>query len=108
MPELPEVETIKNTLEAHIKFKVIDKVVCYLPKIIQSDFTEFEQAVLNSRIIDLKRIGKYLFLYLDNSKALVIHLRMTGQLLWVNSAFERDKHTHIEIYFRDLSDKLIF
>jgi len=108
MPELPEVETIKNSLSAKISNKFIIGFNNFLSKIIQPELKVFRENILNSRIQSISRIGKYLFIYLNNQQVLVIHLRMTGQLLIVNKDLLPDKHTLVEFYFQDSSEKLIY
>ncbi|MFA5879357.1 MAG: DNA-formamidopyrimidine glycosylase [Candidatus Margulisiibacteriota bacterium] len=108
MPELPEVETIRNTLTPHVKSQKIEDFACYLPKLIKGDLIDFKNNIIGATITDLKRRGKYLFLYLDNAKVMIVHLRLTGQLLWVDLDLPKDKHTHLEFYFTGLKSKLIY
>ncbi len=108
MPELPEVETIKNSLLPKILKQRIEKIDIHLEKIIKLPINNFKKLLIGQKIIEIKRIGKYLFFYLDNDNFLVIHLRMTGQLLWVNKNLLPDKHTHQEFYFYDNPNKLIY
>lgn len=75
MPELPEVETIRRGLEKCILNK----------KIVQTDILcekSFKGDPLTGKIIALRRFGKALIIDLDNHKSLLIHLRMTGQLIF--------------------------
>lgn len=79
MPELPEVETIVRQLQQNILGKVIQDV-----KIV--DTTVVDAAVkgaLNTKITNVERRGKNIIIELDNDKALLVHLRMTGHFHYV-------------------------
>ena len=78
MPELPEVETVKRGLKPFILNKKIVQVE------VKSDkgFQGAEADVNEARAIGLRRRGKALLIDLDNGFTLMIHLRMTGQLIW--------------------------
>lgn len=104
MPELPEVETVRRTLEASIVGKRITKVQVFLPKLVLPlGVDEFTAKVAGSSILRLDRRGKYLLVELSSSFTLIISLRMTGRLVFVPSGQEvvRDKHTHLIIEFDD-------
>lgn len=78
MPELPEVTTIVNQLKESLVGKTITKVDIRLPKM----FAGSTSQVLGSRITDVRRRGKMIIIKLDNGKNLVVHLKMTGQLIY--------------------------
>lgn len=80
MPELPEVETIKRGLEPLIlKKKIVEvDVDSTTPKAFQGD----EANVVEAKVVGLRRKGKALLIDLDNGYTMMIHLRMTGQLIW--------------------------
>ena len=85
MPELPEVETIRLTLQPKLIGRTIVKGVVLLPKLIQNQTVdEFLFDIHGKKIIKLDRRGKYLLFYLEGrtraDMVLAIHLRMTGQL----------------------------
>lgn len=75
MPELPEVETIRRGLEKCILNKKIVQTTILCEK-------SFQGIPLTGKIIKLRRYGKALILDLDNHHSLMIHLRMTGQLIY--------------------------
>ena len=79
MPELPEVETVKETLKKQIlNQKILDVVVNY-PNIIEKpSVEEFIKKIKNQTIIDIKRRGKWLLFEL-NDYYLLSHLRMEGK-----------------------------
>ena len=96
MPELPEVETIKKTLGKRITGLTITGVTVNMPKIIsEPEIKEFVDRITHSKINKLGRRGKYLLLYLTGEQILIIHLRMTGQMIYSKSDEEIAKHTHV-------------
>lgn len=81
MPEMPEVEQVRRTLEPHIKGKIFQKVEVFLPRLIQYPSAEvFAQKLQGRRIGQVGRRGKYLVIGTDGGD-LIVHLRMTGALL---------------------------
>lgn len=78
MPELPEVETVKRGLRPLILNKKIVQVKVAEAKSFLGSETEVEGA----SIAGLRRRGKALLMDLDNGMTMMIHLRMTGQLIW--------------------------
>ena len=78
MPELPEVETIRRGLKDFIVNKKITKIEVLCDKSFQGQPENAE----NRAIKDIRRFGKALILDLDNDISLMIHLRMTGQLIY--------------------------
>jgi formamidopyrimidine-DNA glycosylase len=84
MPELPEVETIRRQLEPRVVGKSIaDAEVLDPPWCAPRRPSEVEQALRGRRIAGVGRRGKYLIVELDSDRFLVMHLRMTGNFLWV-------------------------
>ncbi len=79
MPELPEVETIKRSLEKSLLGKRIVGVQILLAK----QFKGEKKQVLGKRVTAIKRRGKILIISLSGGKNLVIHFKLTGQLVWV-------------------------
>jgi formamidopyrimidine-DNA glycosylase len=89
MPELPEVETIKNELLPHVIGRTITGVEVYWDKMVrQPAVAEFRKGVINKKIGGITRRGKYLFFQLENDGVLVMHMKMTGSLL-VNPGDDR-------------------
>ncbi len=83
MPELPEVETIKNGLLPHVKGRSFTGVRIHDKRPIQKlSLAEFCTRLLSREILDLERHGKYIVFRLSDGENLVVHLRMTGGLLW--------------------------
>jgi formamidopyrimidine-DNA glycosylase len=81
MPELPEVETIRRTLEPRLLGKRISGGKVLHPRLVQGGTPEaFLQAITGHSIEALDRRGKYLLFRLSGGLMLGLHLRMTGQL----------------------------
>ncbi|MFC1616734.1 DNA-formamidopyrimidine glycosylase [Candidatus Margulisiibacteriota bacterium] len=109
MPELPEVQTIVSGLEPEIKGRKIIGFDLHCEKMLKLPLTKFKKAIINQKVISITRHGKYIFLNLENNFSIILHLRMTGQLLLKNLKASPDKHTHVvfrfqdkNIFFRDL------
>jgi formamidopyrimidine-DNA glycosylase len=90
MPELPEVETIKQVLEKAIVGKTIKNIEVRKVKIFQGNPKE----VIGRKIEGIKRRGKMLIIRLSGDKALVVHFKLTGQMVWVPEAGERTTVGH--------------
>ncbi len=117
MPELPEVQTIINGLKRHVLKKKIKQVKVLLPKIIRGSKNKFIQVLKNNYFIDISRRGKFIIFHLRAEKFLVVHLKMTGQLIYqgkkvlvagghANKKEDFDlphKHSHLMIVFNDNS-----
>ena len=88
MPELPEVETIKRQLQKEIVGKKIIKVEINLPKLVKTDPEKFRKKVENKRINSVWRRAKIIGIELDNKYTILIHLKLTGQLLYFPSIKE--------------------
>ncbi|MFC4737527.1 DNA-formamidopyrimidine glycosylase [Bacillus daqingensis] len=102
MPELPEVETVKQTLNQLIQQKTIDDVVITLPRIIQrpDDVEAFRTLLQGQTFRRVERRGKFLRLLLDDY-VLVSHLRMEGRYGMFSKEDPVDKHTHVRFVFTD-------
>jgi len=105
MPELPEVETIKNQLNKKIKGKIIKLVEIKLPKMIQGVSPNFfKKTIEKAKIKNVERRAKILIINLSNKCSLLIHLKLSGQLIYFppkNKILE--KYTHLIYYFTDQS-----
>ena len=83
MPELPEVETIKRDLEKVIIGKKITEVCVRHPAVVrQPSVDRFKKGIEGAVIKNILRRAKMLILELSNGKSLVVHLKMTGQLVY--------------------------
>ena len=102
MPELPEVETIAQDLHALIVDKEIASVSVKWERIIYCPTPdEFRRNLVGRRIISISRRGKYLVAQLSDGNYLLVHLRMTGQLLTSPPAEKDRKHVHVVFEFAD-------
>ncbi|MCF7795056.1 bifunctional DNA-formamidopyrimidine glycosylase/DNA-(apurinic or apyrimidinic site) lyase [Patescibacteria group bacterium] len=126
MPELPEVETIRADLKLEVLNKKIEKIKILDEKVIGKDNKEKYYKLKDLKIIEIERQGKLLAFVLSNNKYLLIHLKMTGQLVFKNNKdiiagghpfSDKDKksaigyilpnkHTRFIIYFS--SNKVLF
>jgi formamidopyrimidine-DNA glycosylase len=85
MPELPEVETVRRRLEPQLAGRTLREVEVLDFRLTAPEPPEAVAARLTGRRIEsLGRRGKYLLLELDDDAALVVHLRMTGNVLWLS------------------------
>ncbi|MDD2435586.1 MAG: DNA-formamidopyrimidine glycosylase [Bacilli bacterium] len=95
MPELPEVETVKEALKKKVLNKRIMDVKIYYPNIIEYPMAdEFKNRIINQKINDIKRRGKWLVFELDDDY-LLSHLRMEGKYNIVDPSKDHNKHEHI-------------
>ena len=115
MPELPEVEIVRRSLDKKIKQEKVIKVIVRNRNLrfkIPSNFAIF---LKDQKITKVERISKYLILYLSNKNYCVIHLGMSGTIhiienkkkkLFTNTSFYSSpllpkKHNHLEIIFKN-------
>ena len=110
MPELPEVETVKNELLPHVVGRRITNVTLAWEGIVKEPpVEEFCSRIVGQEITTITRNGKYLFFHLSNQGFLLVHLKMTGSLIvsqeppepakFVRAVIHLDNATNI--YFRD-------
>jgi formamidopyrimidine-DNA glycosylase len=100
MPELPEVETIRRGLDREVVGKRVKTVhVTGTRTVRRQPKKQFIGRLEGAKITGVERRGKYLVLKLDTGELLVVHLRMSGQLLRAQARDEEPKHTHVVITF---------
>lgn len=100
MPELPEVETVRQVLIPLVKGKKIAKVDVFFDKLVLSPLSDFKNKLIGETITDVKRYGKYLFI-ITTSYVIISHLRMEGKYRLSNEESPRRKHTTCIFYFED-------
>lgn len=101
MPELPEVETVKNALKDNYLGKIIQEIdVKYANILANIDPSSFSLNLIGQKIISFERYGKFIIVNLTNYK-LLIHLRMEGKFKFHEDLI--DKHSHIIFKFKDKS-----
>jgi len=90
MPELPEVETIKNELAPWVVGQSFTEVTIFDTKLVCGcSAEEVCRGLIGRKVESLERRGKYLIFHLSNGRSLIIHLRMTGSLLLNPKEVER-------------------
>jgi formamidopyrimidine-DNA glycosylase len=121
MPELPEVEVVRQSLSKNIIQKKVKKVIIRNRNLRFKIPINFNIFLKNQKIIKVGRFSKYLILHLSNKSYCLIHLGMSGTIhlvykskkknLVTNTSFYSSlvlpkKHNHVEIIFKDL--KLVY
>jgi len=102
MPELPEVETIRNELAPHVTGRTITDVYLSWDGIVKGIAAQEFSTRLRGKIIDsLARRGKYLIFDLVGKEKLVIHLKLTGSLLIKNAGDEPERFARAIIYLNN-------
>ena len=113
MPELPEVEIVRQSLNKKIIQKTIKKVIVRNRNLRIRVPLNFKKFLENQKILNVDRFSKYLILILSGRSKLLIHLGMSGTIhllehnkknFFTNTSFYNspklpDKHNHIEIFF---------
>lgn len=82
MPELPEVETVRRGLHELVIGRKVKAVVHDTPKSFPNAAADVEEFLIGASIIDIRRRAKVLLIDLSTEYTLVIHLKMTGQLVF--------------------------
>ncbi len=96
MPELPEVETVRQDLDQLLQGRWITQVVIYRPATVAyPDPVTFETLLTGSQFEGWQRRGKYLLADLAGGSRLGVHLRMTGQLLVMPASDPVSAHTRV-------------
>ena len=120
MPELPEVEVVRQSLDKNIKQKKVKKVIIRNRNLRFKIPAYFENFLKDLKINKIDRFSKYLILNLSNKSYCLIHLGMSGTIHMVhnnqknqltntsfyNSPILPKKHNHIEIFFE--SFKIVY
>ena len=102
MPELPEVETVRRVLEPQLAGRVIEGVDVLNGQVVAHPAPEaFASVLVGRKIAGMGRRGKYLAVALDDGSELVVHLRMTGQLLVAPPDAPVEKYTHLVLRLSD-------
>jgi len=91
MPELPEVETVLRGLRR----KIGEMPLCQLDSLYKGTVIyddDINQPLFPAKVTEYERRGKYIILHLESKNALIIHLRMTGKLIYTEVENEEAKH----------------
>ncbi len=101
MPELPEVETVKETLKTQVIGKIIQNVYIYHNNTIEyPTVEEFKEKIKNEKIINLLRRGKWLMFELEHYY-LLSHLRMEGKYFIRENSEPKMLHELVKFHFQD-------
>ena len=84
MPELPEVEVVRQSLNKKIKGKIIKKVIIKNRNLRFKVPFYFERSLHKQKVVKVERFSKYLILYLSSKKICLIHLGMSGTIHLIN------------------------
>lgn len=103
MPELPEVETVRRGLAAvTLQRPIVGGQVCLARSLAYPSSAEaFWHSLKGRYFVGWQRRGKYLLGTLDSGAVLSVHLRMSGQLLWLSSSAPVCPHTRIRWFFSE-------
>jgi len=111
VPELPEVETVRQGLATWVAGRSVDTVEVLHPRAIRRHAPgaeDFARVLVGRTILEARRRGKYLWLPLDSGDALVGHLGMSGQLLIQPADAPDGPHLRIRFDFTDAGPQLRF
>jgi len=103
MPELPEVQTVVRGLQE----KVIGKQISEILEHRFNTVVWHTESIEFGKITSVDRRGKYIIIHLSNQLKLIVHLRMTGKLIFESDPGKISSHARAEIIFFD-NTKLIF
>lgn len=102
MPELPEVETICRSLAPHIVGKQLTDVEVRAPRLRRPlPSAAALRALAGESVVRLERRAKYLLWHFDGGGALIIHLGMSGRLIYSRPPQPPEPHTHVIFHFSD-------
>ncbi len=99
MPELPEIEVIKQELKYFFLNQTITKTKIYTKKL-KYKITKEIKNLNNQKIKNIKRYSKYIIIT-TNKGFLLIHLGMSGNIFILNKNLTLSKHDHIELHFNN-------
>ncbi|GAB3644693.1 Fpg/Nei family DNA glycosylase [Glycomyces tarimensis] len=104
MPELPEVETVRRGVDAAFRGGRISAVEVYNPRAVRRHLPGAEDFTANLNGLTVAgsgRRGKFMWLHLDDGRALVCHLGMSGQFRVMDAGAEPHKHLRARLRFDD-------
>ncbi|MCV3769203.1 MAG: bifunctional DNA-formamidopyrimidine glycosylase/DNA-(apurinic or apyrimidinic site) lyase [Wolbachia pipientis] len=107
MPELPEIEVISNFLLSKIKNKQISSVIVNNWNMRVPVTKNIDDVLKNKCICNIKRKGKYMIWCTNNDVVVIVHLGMSGKLIYTKNNQGQNKHDHVRFLFSDKTS-LIF
>ncbi len=99
MPELPEVETVRQGLEPRLLGARLERVVVREPRLRETIDIAALQRLVGSRVEAVRRRAKYLLLDTSADDVLVIHLGMSGRLVWSAPTAAHLRHDHVSLWW---------
>jgi formamidopyrimidine-DNA glycosylase len=93
MPELPEVETVRRKLDELLRQRILQQVQVLRDKSFLG-FSDASTELLQQQVVAVQRRAKILQIVLSGQRDLLIHLKMTGQLIFVDQSGERSGGGH--------------
>jgi formamidopyrimidine-DNA glycosylase len=98
MPELPEVEVLRRSLERHLVGDRIERVEVRAPALREPiDRRRLARDAAGRRVVGLRRRAKYLLIDLERARTLVVHLGMSGRLTLAAGAAGPEPHEHLAL-----------
>ena len=120
MPELPEVEVVKKSIEKIILNLTIKNIIIYNKNLRYKIEAKKLKNLINTKVLLVKRRSKYILINLNNKRTILIHLGMSGKIIIVNSKQQKirssfyydltnnlEKHNHVIFEFQN-NFKLIY
>jgi len=107
MPELPEVETVKNLLNKIVPGRTIKSIDVLRSSNIEGDPTIFVNSLIGETYHNVTRIGKFLIFHLSNNLVIISHLRMEGKYYEYDEGEDNSKYARI-VFHLDNNKKLIY
>ncbi len=111
MPELPEVETVRQGLDRWVTGRRIKAVEVHHPRAVRRHLAgpvDFVAALAGRTVTGVRRRGKYLWLPLDDGAAVLGHLGMSGQMLLRPAGAPEETHLRVRFRFDDDGPELRF
>ncbi len=101
MPELPEVEVLRRSLEPHLTGDRIERVEVSNPALREPvDPAALARLTRGREVTELRRRGKYLLIDLEGGRTVVVHLGMSGRLTLVPGDEPPEPHEHVAFHLR--------
>lgn len=96
MPELPEVETIKEAIRQTVSGAIVESVEVYNRRLRQEIPPNLENIAVQTHILNIYRRAKYIVIDLDNGYSLILHLGMSGRIKILSELpLSLEKHDHV-------------
>lgn len=109
MPELPEVETIRRVLEPQLQNRTIEKVtVNHKDAVAYPSVDDFCLGLTGQMVSHIQRRGKFLIICMKSGDRVILHLRMTGGLLFTPKNYPEEKYTHLIFHFDQGTETALF